>query len=163
MKYLILIPLSFLCLSLFSQQDFEPCDYEIIPKYWESPNGEIIDADNIFYFEDSGDWTLFVIHEDVRVNIYTHEIVCDETIDERSVVNQKMNIYPNPASNYLNIEHHNNSGYIRLISMDGRITFESRINSTTSHINVSHIIQGTYTLLVLGDIESSSSIINITR
>ena len=53
-------------------------------------------------------------------------------------------IYPNPTSEYINIESVNNIDKIRIFDIQSRVVFSERINSKTKKINISNFSTGVY-------------------
>lgn len=59
----------------------------------------------------------------------------------------QVNIYPNPASGYINISGMNDIERVQVISLDGKVLIES----TESKININSLMSGNYIVLIEGD------------
>jgi len=57
---------------------------------------------------------------------------------------QIINVFPNPTSEYINIESINNIDKIRIFDIQSRVVFSENINSKTKKINVSNFSTGVY-------------------
>ena len=64
-----------------------------------------------------------------------------QSIEENS---QIINIFPNPTSEYINIESINNIDEIRIFDIQSRVVFSESINSKTKKINISNFSTGVY-------------------
>ena len=71
-----------------------------------------------------------------------------QSIEENS---QIINIFPNPTSEYINIESINNIDEIRIFDIQSRVVFSEKINSKTKRINISNLSTGIYITEVLID------------
>ncbi|MFO7790320.1 MAG: T9SS type A sorting domain-containing protein [Bacteroidales bacterium] len=76
----------------------------------------------------------------------------DVTVDEQSAitenVHQKINIYPNPASNLVNIESQHLMKEVTLLDITGRKLITKQVDAKASNINVGSIPEGYYMLHV---------------
>ena len=64
-----------------------------------------------------------------------------QSIEENS---QIINVFPNPTSEYINIESVNNIDEIRIFDIQSRVVFSENINSKTKKINISNFSTGVY-------------------
>ena len=64
-----------------------------------------------------------------------------QSIEENS---QIINVFPNPTSEYINIESVNNIDEIRIFDIQSRVVFFENINSKTKKINISNFSTGVY-------------------
>ena len=64
-----------------------------------------------------------------------------QSIEENS---QIINVFPNPTSEYINIESVNNIDEIRIFDIQSRVVFSETINSKTKKINISNFSTGVY-------------------
>jgi hypothetical protein len=75
-----------------------------------------------------------------------------------------VSIFPNPASNILNISGMKGSGFARIIDMNGKEVINAiQLNSNTQQIDISQIPDGNYMLLINGNSAQSASRFCILR
>lgn len=67
-------------------------------------------------------------------------------IEENS---QIINIFPNPTSEYINIESINNLDEIRIFDIQSRVVFSENINFRTKKINISNFSSGVYVIEIV--------------
>jgi hypothetical protein len=110
------------------------------------------------------DMTVRVIHGQRRI---MHAIIQQLIIDENDFENRVV-IWPNPVSTYLNIKILENTGVIfRMYDLNGIMRVEQQLNEENTLIDVSSLVSGTYVLVFsdynFGNILYTSKIIVIRQ
>ena len=85
---------------------------------------------------------------------YSSLAACQANCVSTSIISQDieyLNLYPNPASEYINIKSINNIDEIRIFDIQSRVVFSEKINSKTKRINISKLSTGIYITEVLID------------
>ena len=85
---------------------------------------------------------------------YSSLAACQANCVSTSIISQDieyLNLYPNPASEYINIKSINNIDEIRIFDIQSRVVFSEKINSKTKRINISNLSTGIYITEVLID------------
>ena len=114
--------------------------------------------------EEGREYTL-TLEGEIIENYYNNEIVDDftfsfTTTDEVNVeeVNNNINIYPNPATDIINITNAENST-IEIYNIAGELV----ISTTETNIDVSTLTNGTYLIKVIAEDNIITEIINISH
>lgn len=66
-------------------------------------------------------------------------------------------IYPNPATDYIEILNINESQYIQIYDLSGKIIYSDKINSSNSRVDISHIPSGVYIVKIVNSSFCNSS------
>lgn len=72
-------------------------------------------------------------------------------------------VYPNPASNVINVTGADNESEITLINMNGQIVSQQKSANAVTQINVASVANGNYVMLVKNGNESVSKIVSVAR
>lgn len=64
--------------------------------------------------------------------------------------NQKFNVYPNPATSYINVsvDDITPGAYVKIIGISGKVLMQMQLNSTKEVIDISNLTQGTYIIQI---------------
>lgn len=91
----------------------------------------------VFRHYDCTDQLSLVIDE---ISLTTDEVV---SVDE-NVVAAEVNMYPNPATDVLNVQFAGDMAAIAVMSLDGKVIINENANGTSKAINVAELPAGTY-------------------
>jgi len=138
-------------LSAFSQMgtewDVEPI-YNTNSKFWEDPEGLIYVSGSILTPDKVGDWVYFEVNEDGdRFNLFTRTVNCLETVLQdrgRHLNSGNFTIYPNPATENLNVSVPDTFSHVDVFTIDGKFVESRPIQSEQLLINVSKYNSGLY-------------------
>lgn len=119
-----------------------------LPVRFTSSNNNIAEViDGVLHIKAVGSCTIRAIQDgDDRYNSASTAQKIDVTTSLKSTNEQKISIYPNPASSFVTIEGVNNS-HIEIYSLTGNLL----IQSTEKTINIEHLPAGIY-LVKIGNI-----------
>jgi hypothetical protein len=62
-------------------------------------------------------------------------------IEENSM---EVSVYPNPATDVLNIQLTENASSVSILGMDGKVVSTQVVNANTATVNVSNLVSGVY-------------------
>ncbi|MEL6988488.1 MAG: T9SS type A sorting domain-containing protein, partial [Bacteroidota bacterium] len=84
--------------------------------------------------------------DELKVLAVNSQSTSNEDLLQESV---DFSIYPNPVSERLSIEIHNNRpSFIKIINSLGEIIFSERVNTIDKNINTSHLPSGIYYVII---------------
>jgi hypothetical protein len=78
----------------------------------------------------------------------TSNIVSINTLRVSSILNSPINLYPNPAENFVTISNIPNGGILKINDANGKTVFENQINSNELIVNVSNLSNGIYSVII---------------
>jgi uncharacterized repeat protein (TIGR03803 family) len=78
----------------------------------------------------------------------TSNIVSINTLSVSSILNSPINLYPNPAENFVTISNIPNGGILKINDANGKTVFENQINSNELIVNVSNYSNGIYSVII---------------
>jgi hypothetical protein len=100
-----------------------------------------------------GDETI-VLDMTANANVYftipTQTITITENVGTAELVEQSMQVYPNPANSYVNIQSKHSISSVQCIDMSGRVVESKKMNSHTTQVNWSleSIAAGSYFFII---------------
>jgi hypothetical protein len=100
-----------------------------------------------------GDETI-VLDMTANANVYftipTQTITITENVGTADLVEQSMNVYPNPANSYVNIQSPYSISSVQCIDMSGRVIESKKMSSHTTQVNWSleSIAAGSYFFII---------------
>jgi hypothetical protein len=100
----------------------------------------ILVTDTVYYQPD----TIFIA-DTVFIPDTTNKLT-NVTFEEKA--NQKVQLYPNPANDYINIQLPLSEGRLEIWSMEGRKIFEQPIIQAQQQINIQHLKPGMYAVII---------------
>ena len=95
--------------------------------------------------------TLYPSWTSLQGDVFISQLTIDNSLDANSFETKKIVIYPNPASNQINLSFENNleKAKLRLISLLGQTVFEKEnLSGTTFNFDVSNLSKGIYVIEV---------------
>ncbi len=95
-------------------------------------------------------------------NVYIDNINLDVNAGVENLKNGEISVYPNPASNLMNISNAQNAD-IMLYDMFGKLVYTDHNISSSYSLNVSEFAVGTYVLKVINKDKASSFKVNVVR
>jgi len=97
--------------------------------------GEFWSDDTFHTFADPGNWGL-----NIALAIFP-VVNMVAGIEENEI---SVSVYPNPASDVLNIKLNENASSVSILGMDGKVISTETVNSNTVSVNVSNLVSGVY-------------------
>jgi hypothetical protein len=100
-----------------------------------------------------GDETI-VLDMTANANVYftipIQTITITENVGTAELVEQSMQVYPNPANSYVNIQSKHSINSVQCIDMSGRVVESKKMNSHTTQVNWSleSIAAGSYFFII---------------
>jgi hypothetical protein len=115
--------------------------------------------DTVYTYEHVTVFDTLNLYNYVTVYDTTHLSTIDTLIVYQTITNvngnlikSEVSLYPNPSSNYINVEVKNNNVienfYIKMYNTHGELFFDSHLNSSLLTIDVSAYAKGTYILIL---------------
>jgi hypothetical protein len=127
-----------------------------------SPSNEDMDSDTIYvtdtvyyqpdtvFISDTDTDTIFVsdtvfIADTVFIPDTTNKLT---NVAFEEEINRKVQLYPNPANDYINVQLPLSEGRLEIWSMEGRKMFEQPIIQAQQQINIQHLKPGMYAVII---------------
>ncbi|MEI6820460.1 MAG: choice-of-anchor J domain-containing protein [Bacteroidota bacterium] len=107
-------------------------------------------------FVDQSTNKFILILDDIQVG---ESVGINETTNDKVFVN----VYPNPASNYINIKTNNNIKKLKLFNALGQVVLTNENKSKSISLNISQLKQGFYTLSIETERGISVQKINVVK
>ncbi|MDD3079148.1 MAG: thiol protease/hemagglutinin PrtT [Paludibacter sp.] len=105
-------------------------------------NGDYLVA--VYYYDETNGWSR-ITPKDYS---YLEFTLVDDVTNVLNVTDNKLNIYPNPASDILNINTQQNMSKIKITDLSGRTLVYKNVSGTTTQVSVSTLNKGVYILNV---------------
>ncbi len=93
------------------------------------------------------------------ISNYTKSNGCNE----QAVLNEKVKIYPNPTSNFINVESDFQFDEIRIVSNSGKVVHKQKKTSENMQIDLSFLVDGVYTLQCIASDYQYSQLVIVVR
>lgn len=81
-----------------------------------------------------------------------NELDCTTSIKTENINQNDVKIYPNPSSNYFNIESKEKINWIKIYDLNGKIVHQT---SNTNNVEVNNLSQGLYVVELISDVNKS--------
>lgn len=78
-------------------------------------------------------------------------IIGEYEVGINNIIENRVNIYPNPATNFISVSTSVNSGVIEIMSLTGQVVKSASLNNNDQIINVSNISKGIYFARIKSD------------
>lgn len=102
--------------------------------YWIMQYGEAV------YADDQGS------NQVIPFTVYLNDI--ETGIEDQATAPLKLNAYPNPAGDFLNLENATTGSVLQIFSLEGKVVYSGLIDGQP--IDVAHLPSGTYSASVIG-------------
>ncbi|WP_170265004.1 T9SS type A sorting domain-containing protein [Salibacter halophilus] len=77
----------------------------------------------------------------------------------RDLTENRLNVYPNPAESFVNIEKDKTDSHIQILNVQGQVVWTEKSNSKKSKVDINDLTPGMYFILVEGDEQSAQKLI----
>jgi len=123
---------------------FERIGYKKIPQQYKHCSDFILDQFSVMSFR---------CYNDNQLSVKSSTTACDYilSVNEATFNSQLVSIFPNPAQNHITIKNNNEEPMdIKIMDVLGNVLYEQNKLINTTSIDISHLVNGTYFILLSG-------------
>lgn len=133
---------NFVCRQMFPNHDGFPLDFSSF-----STHSENIDFSTSAYVKDNCEFVVFLQHEVTKEVVQVAKIDMETIVGINNIENNKISVYPNPASDYINV-FTDGCGIVEIYNVTGELILQQNISSSSQRINIEGLSLGMYVVKV---------------